>query len=387
MYRILLILVVSSLTFAQVKVEGDPDPKPLVKNAKLETVNASQDFTRVFDQAVKRAGAHWIGYKVATTPKSRLICCFDSFRELKNAGNKCCFGCKLERESGSSFFNSDKGSCTDQTPARAAFVLFRADQGQVQKIRTFTPDCGLDFSGMPLVWLEDVQPRASIALLQDFVSRTDRSVADDENADNDDDGKYGKKSFRVADGAIQAIALHADGEADQVLARFVSPGQPSKVREQAAFWAANERGGAGFELLQRVVPTDADARFRREGTFALSQSSEEREAIQLLLRMARNDQDDEVREQAIFWLAQHAGREAVKGVTDAVENDPESKVRKKAVFALSQMPEDQGVPLLIQYAKTHKDPIVRKEAIFWLGQAHDKRALDFIEQLLLAKSR
>jgi hypothetical protein len=106
------------------------------------------------------------------------------------------------------------------------------------------------------------------------------------------------------------------------------------------------------------------------------------EAVDVMLEVARRDASSEVRGQAVFWLGQKAGRKAVEGIQDAMANDPETEVREKAVFALSQLPADEGVPLLIKVARTHRDPEVRKKAIFWLGQSEDTRALAFFEQIL-----
>ena len=381
----LLILALGATTLAQIKLEGDSAPPPQVVNAKMETISAASGFRNLFDQAVKRSGPHWIGYSVAATPKSRMICCFENFRQAQHVSGSDCLGCKLEKNNGH-FVNSGDGHDMSRAPSRAVFVLYRADQGEVMRIRTFTPDCQLDAGGLPLVWLQNVPPADSLALLESFAHiQTAAAARKTDDDDDDDDDPKGKGSFHRADEALEAIALHDDPAADRILEAFLAPNQPLKLRKQAAFWAGNERGQRGFELLKRIVPTDQDDRFRREGTFALSQSSEEKEAIQVLITMAHKDADPDVREQAIFWLAQKASREAAKAVTDAAENDPESSVRKKAVFALSQMPADQGVPLLIQYAQSHKDPLVRKEAIFWLGQSGDPRALDFLEKILLSK--
>jgi HEAT repeat protein len=58
------------------------------------------------------------------------------------------------------------------------------------------------------------------------------------------------------------------------------------------------------------------------------------------------------------------------------------EVRESAVFALSQRPHDEGVPVLIKIAKENKDPDLRRKAIFWLGQSDDPRALSLFEELL-----
>ena len=105
-------------------------------------------------------------------------------------------------------------------------------------------------------------------------------------------------------------------------------------------------------------------------------------AVDDLIRMAKSDADTGVREQAIFWVAQKAGKKAIAMLKDAVENDPEVAVKKKAVFALSQLPKDEAVPELLHVAQTNPDPAIRKDAIFWLGQTHDPRALAYFEQIL-----
>jgi HEAT repeat protein len=104
-----------------------------------------------------------------------------------------------------------------------------------------------------------------------------------------------------------------------------------------------------------------------------------------LIATARDDRSTKVRGQALFWLAQKAGKEAVAVITGAIDNDPDTEVKKKAVFALSQLPKDEGVPKLMEVARTNRNPEVRKQAMFWLGQSHDPRAVKFFEDILLKK--
>jgi len=115
--------------------------------------------------------------------------------------------------------------------------------------------------------------------------------------------------------------------------------------------------------------------------FALS-VSHEAGALDEMIRMAHDDTSSHVRGQALFWLAQKAGKKAVGTITGAIENDPDTDVKKKAVFALSQLPKDEGVPKLIDVAQNNRNPAVRKQAMFWLGQSNDSRALQFFEKVL-----
>lgn len=62
--------------------------------------------------------------------------------------------------------------------------------------------------------------------------------------------------------------------------------------------------------------------------------------------------------------------------------DEDREIREQAVFALSQLPHDEGVPILIRVARNNRDPNVRRKAIFWLGQSDDPRALALFEEIL-----
>jgi hypothetical protein len=108
----------------------------------------------------------------------------------------------------------------------------------------------------------------------------------------------------------------------------------------------------------------------------------EQRAVETLIRLARGQRRGELRGQALFWLAQKAGRRSAEAITDAIEKDPETEVKEAAVFALSQLPADEGVPLLIRTARSNRNPAVRERAMFWLGQSEDDRALAFFEEIL-----
>jgi len=239
-------------------------------------------------------------------------------------------------------------------------ILFRIEDNHVSKIRAISGDCQLDADGVPLRWLRDVRPAESVAFLASFVT------ADSEH---------------LRDGAVTAIALHADTAADEVLERFAAAGQPESLREKAVFWLGAARGRRGYDLLRRIVTEDSSDHIRDKAVFALS-ISQEPQAVDTMIAVARHDASSHVRGQALFWLAQKAGNKAVGAISGAIENDPDTEVKKKAVFALQQLPHDEGVPMLIQVARANRNPAVRKQAMFWLGQSHDPRALAFFEEVL-----
>jgi HEAT repeat protein len=245
-------------------------------------------------------------------------------------------------------------------------ILFRVEQKAIGKIRTFSEDCELDAGGLTVHWLTGVQPAQSLAWLQSFAVQPDSGV---------------KEQDRRPEGAVGAIALHADPGADPVLESFVSLEQPEALRQHTAFWLGSARGRRGYEVLRQMLRADPSDRVRDKAVFGLSVSKEP-EALGAMIETARGDKSPHVRGQALFWLAHKAGDQAIGAITAAIANDPETEVKKRAVFALSQLPKDQGVPLLIEVARSNRNPVVRKQAIFWLGQSRDPRALDYFEQIL-----
>jgi hypothetical protein len=340
--------------------------KPKVSDAKLQELQAGTNLKATVDGlAAKQAGPLWIGYRIPSQAKERTMCCFDSVDQFRNSDG-CCMGCRMESEKGGSI-NGTVSNCSQPEPLSYAFVFLRAVGGQISKVRVYSPDCALEFAGLPLYWLEDVKPEQSVDLL------TGLALAED------DERSYGKKGS--AHQAVMAIALHDTPAANAALEKLIQPGQRESLRENVAFWLGVERGKKGLELLRKYVKDDPDDNMRAKGTFALSQSKEP-EALKDLIDMARHDQSPHVRGQAIFWLAQIGSKKEAEQITAAIENDPDTEVKKKAVFALSQMHDADAVPRLVQLAKTNKNPAVRKQAIFWLGQSHDPRALDFLEELL-----
>ncbi|MBN1408881.1 MAG: HEAT repeat domain-containing protein [Calditrichaceae bacterium] len=106
------------------------------------------------------------------------------------------------------------------------------------------------------------------------------------------------------------------------------------------------------------------------------------ESTDEIIELARNSKWMHIRKQAIFWLGQTASKKAISVLNDAVYDDEETEIQNQAVFALSQLKKDESIPSLIKVAKTHPNPEVRKKAIFWLGQTEDDRALDAIISFL-----
>lgn len=336
-----------------------------IRNARLEP-RSGADLAGAFQALSSAAGPYWIGYAVPAQDPEWNACCYDSGRD----GARCCGRCTLDgsRSSGTSVAADAAARGPIQLESGSqALVLYRIENREVQRIRAYSASCEIDAGGATVHWLTGVSTAASIDVLARWAARP---------------VPEGDRRDRLADGAMHALAAHRDAAADRALAALMAPDQPLATRKQAAFWAANARGRAGFELVRKaLLDTSTVESLRKHLVFAVSQSRDA-EAVDTLTSVAKSDANATVRGEALFWLAQKAGRQAASAITDAIANDPDTKVKERAVFALSQLPHDEGVPKLIDVARSNRNPAVRKQAIFWLGQSRDAGALDFFVELL-----
>jgi len=172
--------------------------------------------------------------------------------------------------------------------------------------------------------------------------------------------------FRVEEKAVQRV-------------RIFSPDCELDAGGRAVHWLDAVSPADSVRLLTSLV---AGPDRVRSGAMAALAMHREDVAVPALLGLARQDPAARVRGDALFWLAQTAGRKVAGDITAAIDNDPDTQVKERAVFALSQLPKDEGIPLLITVARTNRNPVVRKRAMFWLGQSKDRRALDFFAEIL-----
>lgn len=217
-----------------------------------------------------------------------------------------------------------------------------------------------------LVWFPGVSEAHSIRMLREAIDRT---------------------SFKKAwDDCFVALALHKDKQATDILRTFVLSDEDEDEREDALMWYGFAILPEGFDELQKVGAQLKHPELREELTFLYHRVDNEK-ATRLLFDMARNDRDEDVREQAIFWLGQKANKKLARDMGIDEDDYNEDEVKKHAVFALSQMDTAKSREALLRVAKTGKSYSIRKAALFWLSQEGDPRVVDYLEEVLLARKR
>ena len=309
-------------------------PKLLV-NAKVDTRSAASGLEREF-QALQAAQPQpaWIGYEVPAVRGAEM-------------------GCEYVRD------GINTAGIVHLEPPDHAVILFRVDGGKVEKLRHLSPNCEIDAGDLPVHWLTDVAPAQSVTLLATFVTHSEL------------DGN----------GALNAIASHADASADGILDRYLASNQPDWLRRRAAQLEAAERGAHGVEAVRNVIANDRNETVKQAAINGLARNKQP-EALELLMATAKTAPEPRLRSQAISALNRRQGPGVLDTINAAIATDPDLQVRRRAVDVLGSLPDGAGVPALIQLVKTSKDLDVRKQAMNRLQNTHDPRAEAFFEEVL-----
>ncbi len=260
--KALTLLFLASIAFAQT---GQPN----VTNAQLTTKAFSGDL----DTQLRSSSPAWFGYAIKTARTDNQSCCWNS-----SNGS----GCWLEGSGSGRVVSGSNNSAVQLEGTDVAAVLFRLSNNGVDKIRVYSLSCPLDAGGLPFVWLTGVPADASLHYLQKLTANG---------------------SDRLANGAIFAIAEHADPAGVNLLIQLAKSNPSARVREQALFWLAQKAGRQASATIIGAIENDPDTQVKKRAVFALSQLPKD-EAIPKLIEVARTQKNPEVRKQVFFWLGQ-----------------------------------------------------------------------------------
>jgi len=256
-------------------------------NARVETRSAAGGLEPAFRAAVAAARTPaWIAYEVPAEGRHQM-CCWDSTDDVGLG----CPGCRLEGH-GSFTVRGDRDHKSDRTLSlegdETILVLFRAEQGRLDRIRTYSSGCALDAGGLGVVWLTDVKPAESVRLLRSLVASG---------------GSEERGGRRVEEPALAALAFHADPSALDALVGLARQDASGHVRGQALFWLAQRAGSKVAGVITRAIEDDPETEVKKRAVFALSQLPHD-EGVPLLIDTARKNRNPAVRKQAMFWLGQ-----------------------------------------------------------------------------------
>ena len=176
-------------------------------------------------------------------------------------------------------------------PADFFFVMFRVENKQITRIRTYSSNCPLDAGGKAVHWFNNVSVASSVAYMKTFMTP---------NA-----------TKKLNDSAVTVIAMTEGDQALNELLTLARDGSTSAVKGNALFWLAQRAGQKAAGTITAAIENDPDTEVKKKAVFALSQLPKD-EGVPLLIQQARTNKNPVVRKQAMFWLGQTKDPRALK---------------------------------------------------------------------------
>jgi HEAT repeat protein len=187
---------------------------------------------------------------------------------------------------------------------------------------------------------------------------------------------------RKASDALAAIAIHRGSEALRYLSDLADAGPVTEIRKDAIFWLGQVRIGESSGELERLMFRDDNADIRQHAAFSLAQSNAPDRGAALIRqvtmtrtpRFARRPGSGSRRPACPRAKTRSGGRSPTIATKTCVSRrcfalsqlpDERNVDALFAVLRNNQLPED-----------------VRKQALFWLAQSDSERAYEYLDGLL-----
>lgn len=269
--------------------------QPQVSNGELRPAPLRGTLDRALIESIGPAiGVAWAGYAVPIIDGEHQMCCWSNDSQAFGRG------CRLEPGQSSTASNATGVNNINRGPVlleggRLLYMLFRLENGRVDRIRMFSEDCALDAGGLTVHWLGNVPPVNSVALVASFAAAG--------------------SSNRMADAALSALAMHREPAALERLLTLARSGSTTHVRGQALFWLAQRAGDKAVGAIADAIDRDPETEVKKRAVFALSQLPKD-EGVPRLIDVARTNKNAAVRKQAMFWLGQSKDARALQFFTE-----------------------------------------------------------------------
>jgi HEAT repeat protein len=247
----------------------------------------------------------------------------------------------------------------------AVFALSQHESDRVpDRLRQLAvdPDMAPDVRERAIFWLGQRDDAGSITELDQLYSRLDDT--------------------RLKERVIFAISQGRDDDRAQWLLRVAeSSGESVDLRAKAIFWLGQRRDASTVEVLSRLYDRIDNPTLKEKIIFGMSQGNDDRRVEWLATVAESDDEPVDLRGKAIFWLGQAGG--SADRLYDLYDRLESQSLREKLIFAYSQRRDERALDVLMTIARNDQDRELRKKAIFWLGQSRDPRAAEFLEELII----
>jgi len=236
-----------------------------------------------------------------------------------------------------------------------------------QDLRVNNLSGAFDFSGHPFIWVGMAENAESLAYL---IPLYDKAPSEGDRLS-----------------VLRTVGLHRDAAlVVPFVERILKSRQADDLRAEAAECLGEQDDPRALELLLKLVRNDASSEVRERAVWGITEM-ELPAAGAALVSLALSGPDRDVRREAVQGLADKATAETVRVLEKIASGDKDAEVQAEAVRAFADLPAKGGLPYLVNLAKTHSDPGVRKEAVGAIGDVGGPEAVKILTEIVRQKAR
>ncbi|TAK53969.1 MAG: HEAT repeat domain-containing protein [Bacteroidetes bacterium] len=152
--------------------------------------------------------------------------------------------------------------------------------------------------------------------------------------------------------------------------------------EKPIVWLESAEDNESIELLSSLFSNADDSEIKEDVVRAIGLHRASKEALSFLKAIVEGKEEEDVREEAVFWIGQQETDDVLPFLTRIARNDNSEDVREKAIFSISEVESEAAIDSLISLSRKGHDKETRSKALFWLAEKASKKALKTIKDVL-----
>src|SRR5690606_35249636 len=244
-----------------------------------------------------------------------------------------------------------RDECSSELRERAVFLVAQklTDESVdiLLDLAHRNPDPDPDVRGQAVFWLHQVRSPEALTALESILMESD-------DAELQEQAIYGISQREGDPRAVEVLRRYA--RRDDV---------PAELRGNAIFWIGQDARNGGASYLIELYPDLDDPELQENALFAIAQSGTEGAHAWLLERVRDPAESLEVRKNALFWAGQ-TGAVSTADLRALFLSMDDPEMGEQIVFVAAQRGGTADVDFLMEIARDAEDPELRQTAIFWL---------------------
>ncbi len=154
------------------------------------------------------------------------------------------------------------------------------------------------------------------------------------------------------------------------------------LRKEAINAIGESAEADSIKTLQSLYSAITSREVKREILDAISESQDREAALNFLLKVARSDSDQDIRQEALSGLGEMNDDRAIDALSELYGSEQNEGIKEEILDALAESNTKRGLRKLIEVAKNDPSPKMRRKAIEALAECQDPEAAEFLEKII-----